>query len=81
MRVECIAEAGAGDRIGRVLDDTRCSPLSAVGFNLLALNIFNAGRAYTEREHRAWLTAIGFAHIERSPLAEGISIISARQPT
>ncbi len=66
--------------VGRVLDDARCSPLGAVGFNLLALNIFDAGRAYTEREHRAWLTAIGFAHIERRPLAEGNSIITARKP-
>ena len=47
--------------------------------DLLALNIFDAGRAYTEREHREWLTMIGFKHIERMPLAEGNSIITARK--
>ena len=65
--------------VGRVLDDTYLSPLGSVGFNLLALNIFDAGGAHTERTHRDWLTAIGFVHIERVPIAEGNSIITARQ--
>jgi hypothetical protein len=39
-----------------------------VGFNLVFLNIFDDGRAYTEGEHRTWLTALGFAEIERVPL-------------
>ena len=51
-----------------------------VGFNLVFLNIFDAGRAYTESEHRAWLTALSFAEIERVPLPEGVSIMTASKP-
>ena len=57
--------------VGRILDDARLSPVDTVGFNLVFLNIFDDGRAYTEGEHRTWLTALGFAEIERVPLPEG----------
>jgi hypothetical protein len=66
--------------VGRVLDDSRLAPLGAVGFNLLALNSFDAGGAHTERAHREWLTAVGFTEILRVLLAEGISIMTARKP-
>ena len=66
--------------VGRVLDDARLSPLGAVGFNLLALNSFDAGGAHTERAHREWLTAVGFVETDRISLAEGISIMTARKP-
>jgi SAM-dependent methyltransferase len=66
--------------VGRILDDARLSPVDTVGFNLVFLNIFDAGRAYTESEHRTWLTVLGFAEIERVPLPEGVSIITACKP-
>jgi SAM-dependent methyltransferase len=66
--------------VGSILDDGRLSPLGAVGFNLVALNEFDAGRAYTEGEYRAWLTAAGFVEIVRVPIAEGASIMTARKP-
>jgi len=66
--------------VGRILDDTRLSPVDTVGFNVVFLNIFDEGRAYTEGEHRTWLTALGFAEIERVPLPEGVSVITARKP-
>jgi precorrin-6B methylase 2 len=66
--------------VGRILDDSRLSPGDTVGFNLVFLNIFDDGRAYTEGEHRTWLTAVGFAEIERIPLPEGVSIMTARKP-
>jgi hypothetical protein len=66
--------------VGRVLDDSRLAPLGSVGFNLVFLNLFDEGRAYTEREHREWLSASGFEEMERVPLAEGNSIITARKP-
>jgi hypothetical protein len=65
--------------VGRVLDDSRLAPLGAVGFNLLALNSFDAGGAHTERAHREWLTASGLAQIVRVPIAEGNSIITAQK--
>jgi hypothetical protein len=66
--------------VGRILDDSRLAPVESVGFDLVFLNIFDDGRAYTEGEYRAWLTAAGFAEIERVPLPEGVSIITARKP-
>lgn len=66
--------------VGSILDNARLSPLGSVGFNLLALNEFDEGRAYTEGEYRAWLTAAGFAEIARVPIAEGASIMTARKP-
>jgi SAM-dependent methyltransferase len=66
--------------VGSILDDGRLSPLGAVGFNLVALNEFDEGRAYTEGEYRAWLTAAGFVEIVRVPIAEGASIMTARKP-
>ena len=48
------------------------APMDMVGLSVVFLNIFDRGRAYTEGEHRTWLTA-GFAEIERSPLPEGVS--------
>jgi SAM-dependent methyltransferase len=66
--------------VGRILDDSRLAPVESVGFDLVFLNIFDEGRAYTEGEHRTWLTALGFAEIDRVPLPEGVSIITARKP-
>jgi SAM-dependent methyltransferase len=66
--------------VGSILDDGRLSPWGAVGFNLVALNEFDSGRAYTEGEYRAWLTAAGLAEIARVVIAEGASIMTARKP-
>lgn len=66
--------------VGRILDDSRLSPLGTVGFNLVFLNLYGEGRAYTEWEHRDWLTASGFEDIERVPIAGGNSIVTARKP-
>jgi len=38
--------------VGRILDDSRLAPVDTVGFNVVFLNIFDEGRAYTEGEHR-----------------------------
>jgi len=65
--------------IGQILDDSRKSPLEAVGFNLTFINYFDAGESYTEGEHRDWLTAAGFVDIERSLLPEGSSLMTARK--
>ncbi len=61
--------------IGRTLDDSRLSPLDAVAANVMFLNIYDDGQAYTEGEYRAWLSAAGLAKIERVELAGGYSII------
>lgn len=69
--------------VGQMLDDTRTAPLEAVGFNLIFLNTFYAGESYTEREHRAWLSAAGFVDIARAPFllrdGFGSGLITARK--
>jgi SAM-dependent methyltransferase len=66
--------------VGRMLDDSRLAPVDTVGFNVVFLNIFDDGRAYTEGEYRTWLTAAGFAEIARVTLPEGVSLMMARKP-
>jgi ubiquinone/menaquinone biosynthesis C-methylase UbiE len=66
--------------VGRILDDSRLSPLETVGFNLVFLNVYRDGCACTEHEHREWLTTLGFDHIERKPLSNGFSVITAHKP-
>jgi 16S rRNA G1207 methylase RsmC len=61
--------------VGRVLDDSRQAPLDTVAANLMFLNIYDEGQAYTEGEHRDWLTAAGFGDVERRNLSGGYSII------
>ncbi|HWO40321.1 MAG TPA: methyltransferase [Candidatus Eisenbacteria bacterium] len=67
--------------IGQILDDSRRSPLDAVGFNLTFLNFFAAGESYTESEHRHWLSDAGFVDIQRSShlLPDGNSLMTARK--
>ena len=66
--------------IGQILDDSRRSPLDAVGFNLTFINFFDAGESYTESEHRDWLSGAGFVDIQLSTLSDGGSLITARKP-
>ena len=63
-----------------ILDDSRVSPPQSTGFNLNAINVFDEGQAYTEQEHKNWLTEAGFKYSERVTLPNGTSIISARKP-
>jgi O-methyltransferase domain len=67
--------------IGHMLDDTRLSPPIAVLHNLMFLNIYDDGQAYTEREYRSWLTEAGFGDIEiqYGAAPAGASIIRARK--
>lgn len=66
--------------LGQVLDDSRLSPPETVAFNLVFVNVYDEGRAYTEHEYRAWLTEAGFTGIERVLLPGGESLIAARKP-
>jgi cyclopropane fatty-acyl-phospholipid synthase-like methyltransferase len=67
--------------IGQILDDSRRSPLDAVGFNLTFINFFDAGESYTESEHRDWLNSAGFVDIQRCLplLPDGNSLMTARK--
>ncbi|UCD22622.1 MAG: 16S rRNA methyltransferase, partial [Chloroflexota bacterium] len=62
-----------------IIDDSRTSPPEKVGINLVFVNLYDDGQAYTEQEHRDWLTEAGFENFKRIRLSEGRSIISARK--
>lgn len=64
---------------GGILDDSRLSPLGAVFLNLTFLNVYRGGAAYTEAEHRAWLTAAGCVDPRRDTLPGGATVIWARK--
>lgn len=65
--------------VGRTLDDSRLSPLDAVAANVMFLNIYDDGQAYTESEYRGWLHEAGLTDIQRRALAGGYSIIHGRK--
>ncbi|MCH8801980.1 MAG: methyltransferase [Chloroflexi bacterium] len=66
--------------LGHILDDSRVSPSSMVTFDLMLLNTYDQGRAYTEIEHAGWLDDAGFESHDRELLPNGASIITARKP-
>jgi len=63
-----------------IIDNSRTSPPDLVGFNLVFINYYDEGQAYTEQEHMDWLTEAGFEGFERINLSEGGSWITARKP-
>lgn len=50
---------------GDILDDSRQTPEDTAAFNLVFINIYDAGQAYTESEYGEWLSQTGFVEIER----------------
>ncbi|MFW6174474.1 MAG: methyltransferase [Chloroflexota bacterium] len=51
--------------IGSVLDDSRDGPEEAVRFNLALINLYDAGEAHTEGQHREWMNEAGLVEIGR----------------
>jgi ubiquinone/menaquinone biosynthesis C-methylase UbiE len=62
-----------------IIDNSRTSPQKLVGFNLVYINVYDDGQAYTEQEHKDWLEEAGFGSFRRTILADGSSIITARK--
>jgi ubiquinone/menaquinone biosynthesis C-methylase UbiE len=62
-----------------IIDNTRTSPQKLVGFNLVYINVYDEGQAYTEQEHKDWLEEAGFGDFTRTILDDGSSIITARK--
>jgi hypothetical protein len=65
--------------VGRMLDDTRLAPADAVAANVMFLNVYEDGQAYTESEYRGWFEAAGLTDLARLPMAGGYSIYSGRK--
>jgi SAM-dependent methyltransferase len=47
-----------------ILDDTRLTPPEAVVHNLVFVNLYDDGQAYTKREYEDWLLDAGFEDVE-----------------
>ena len=62
-----------------IIDNSRTSPQKLVGFNLVYINVYDEGQAYTEQEHKDWLEEAGFGSFERITPPEGYNIITARK--
>jgi ubiquinone/menaquinone biosynthesis C-methylase UbiE len=62
-----------------IIDNSRTSPQKLVGFNLVYINVYDEGQAYTEQEHKDWLEEAGFGSFRRDILTDGSSIITARK--
>jgi len=60
-----------------VLDDSRLGPPEVLRVNLVFLNIYADGQAYTEQDYRTWLSDAGFERIERIVQAGGSSLFRA----
>lgn len=76
---QAISPGGTVHIIGHMLDDSRVSPPSMVTFDLLFLNTYDQGQAYTEGDYAGWLLEAGFESHERSLLPNGMSIITVRK--
>jgi len=62
-----------------IIDNSRTSPPDLVGFNLVFVNVYDEGQAYTEQEHKDWLEEAGFGNFERIMLPDERSFITARK--
>lgn len=62
-----------------ILDNSRLSPRKAVVFNLVFINVYDDGQAYTIKEYEQWLTEAGFQDFERITLPGGGSIVKANK--
>ena len=72
--------AGTVCILAHILDDSRFSPRETAVFNLVFLNIYEVGQAYTASEYYEWLEEAGFGEVERTYLEGGTSLLVARKP-
>jgi len=66
--------------LGYVLDDDGKGPAMALGADLLFLNYYQDGAAYTEAEYRSWLATAGFGDVERKAMRGGLSALLTVKP-
>lgn len=59
---EAVRPGGTIYIVGNILDDTHLTPAHSVAMNMVFLNFYDGGQAYTESEHRTWLSEAGFVH-------------------
>ena len=62
-----------------IIDNSRTSPTDLVSFNIVFVNVYDEGQAYTEQEYKEWLEEAGFENFCRNTLPDGGSVITARK--
>lgn len=82
---DAVASGGRVHILGWVLADDRQNPPAAVNFDLVFVNLYDDGAAYTQSEHRDWLEAAGFTDVRFSPapsggMPPGTTLVSATKP-
>ena len=75
---KALAPGGRLVIIGRVLNDDRRSPTPTALFNLVFLNLYDAGLAHTEGEHRQWLAAAELTDVQKLQLGTDTVITATR---
>ena len=75
-----IEPAGGICVLAHILDDSRFSPRETAVFNLVFLNIYEVGQAYTAGQYYGWLEEAGFGQVERTLLEGGTSLLEAQKP-
>ncbi len=63
--------------VGYVLNDDHRSPPETAAYNLVFINLYDDGEAYTESEYTIWLETAGFKAIQRIVQNRGYSLIRA----
>lgn len=63
-----------------VLDEDGITPTGTAIFNLIFLNLYEEGQAYTESKYHTWLAEAGFVDIKRHYTKDGGSIMIAKKP-
>ena len=66
-------------RGGGIIDNSRISPPGLVSFNIVFVNVYEKGQAYTEQEHKEWHEDAGFGRFRRNVLPDRGSIITAQK--
>ncbi len=61
--------------VGRMLDDSRLTPLDSVAVNVMFLNVYQNGQAYTEGEYKEFFKLAGLSGMTRTLLSGGYSIL------
>ena len=83
--LECISQAmvpgGWIFIFGSILENSCLAPPSSLAFSLASLNVYDYGKAYTEKEYQDMLTKAGFTDItvEHDALVDGMGIVSAKK--
>jgi predicted O-methyltransferase YrrM len=62
-----------------IIDNSRTSPPEKVGLNLVFINVYDEGQAYTEQEYKDWLVEAGLVNFARINVPNGGSWLTAQK--